>query len=120
MLHLSLVLALKKKKIPRIIKQLLPALLTCNTLVRNHLGVRWKGRVMMVFSILIFQPICPFLRPCLSSEAELETGSQTAVYPDRGEHCPEEVAPLPTHPETPPLSLKFSKNERDIMLEPPF
>lgn len=48
-----MVLALKKK-LPGDIKQSIFGLLICNTPVRIHVGVSWKGRVAMVFSIFIF------------------------------------------------------------------
>lgn len=44
---------------------------------------------------------------------ELETGNQTAVCPDKGEHCLKEVALPPAPPNSP--SLKFGINEKETL-----
>lgn len=89
----------------------------CNVLVKIHLGVSCK-RIVVVFIVFSFSSlICPFLRPWFSSEAvmpELETGSQTAVCPDKGEHCLKEVTLLFLPLNSP--SLKFGRNEKETVL----
>lgn len=67
----------------------------------------------MGFGIFIFKPhLSLFCTLVLirSSKPEFETGNQTAVCPDKGEHCLKEAALF--SPLSSP-SLKFGSNEKE-------